>query len=107
MPGMPLRWATSWLSCPVGHLPVSDGGAKIYSPVSIASNLIPSLSKNTVYAASKTDPVNSAPHVSSNCKSDKKAHKDIPPPWDHEDAAELHQVPHDKFKNGGAPMRFR
>jgi hypothetical protein len=37
----------------------------------------------------------------------KKAHKDIPPLWDHEDAAELHQIPHDKFENGGTPMRFR
>ena len=56
-------------------MPVSDGGAKIYSPVSIASNLIPSFSKNTVYAASKTAPVNSAPQVSRNCKSDKRRTK--------------------------------
>ena len=45
-------------------MPVSDGGATIYSPVSIAPNLIPSFSEDTVYAASKTARVNSAPHVS-------------------------------------------
>src|SRR5260370_41976089 len=37
----------------------------------------------------------------------KGAQGTIPLPWEHIDAAELHQVSHDKFKNGGAPMRFR